>query len=220
MHLEGFRRRTGRRLAHFFRLSTSCPPRGSLHHSFLSLVDGLPAAPLARSLLSFACRRLARLAAHLIARFFRLSTACPPRRSPGPCRTVPTVRCAYLQWQRGRIHVMLAWRGIVEKATGCLLNDWVSAVLSHPERRQPHQKLISVGLERSSFPRSLDRSFQPLARCAAGEIERFFHLSMSCPPCCSLLRSFVPLVDVLPTAPLTALQVSFTRRRLIFCAAR
>jgi hypothetical protein len=67
------------------RVSFSCrplaPPRRSLHRSFLSLVDVLPAAPLAESLVSFSCRRHARRAARSVARFFLLSTSCPPRRS-------------------------------------------------------------------------------------------------------------------------------------------
>jgi hypothetical protein len=47
----------------FIFLSTSFPPRRSQHRSFLSLADVSPAAPLAVSCVTFACRRLARRAA-------------------------------------------------------------------------------------------------------------------------------------------------------------
>jgi hypothetical protein len=40
----------------------------------------LPAALLAASLVSFACRRLARRATHCVTCFFPLSTSYPPRR--------------------------------------------------------------------------------------------------------------------------------------------
>jgi hypothetical protein len=59
-------RRTAPCIARFFLLPTSCPPRRSLYHSFLSLADVLLAAPLAVSLVSFSCRRLARSAARRI----------------------------------------------------------------------------------------------------------------------------------------------------------
>jgi hypothetical protein len=55
-------RRSARCIACFFLSSTFCPPRCSVHRSFLSLVDVLPAAPLAASLV-----------------FFQFSTFCPPR---------------------------------------------------------------------------------------------------------------------------------------------
>jgi hypothetical protein len=74
-------RRAARCIARFFRWSTSCPPRRSLRRSFLSLVDVLPAAPLAASFVSFARRYLARRPARCIARFFLLPTCCPPHRS-------------------------------------------------------------------------------------------------------------------------------------------
>jgi hypothetical protein len=73
-------RRTARCRACFFLLLTSCPPRRSLHRSFLSPSDVLPAAPLAESLVSFSGRRLARRAARSLRRSFLL-TSCPPRRS-------------------------------------------------------------------------------------------------------------------------------------------
>jgi hypothetical protein len=79
-------------------ISLNHPQRRWLHVSFLSLLDGSPAATLAASLVSFACQRLARLAARRIASSFTgrrlargatrciaccfgLSTSCPPYRS-------------------------------------------------------------------------------------------------------------------------------------------
>jgi hypothetical protein len=55
-------RRAARCIARFILLSTSCPPRRSLHRSFFSLADVLPAAPLAELLVAFSCRLLARRA--------------------------------------------------------------------------------------------------------------------------------------------------------------
>jgi hypothetical protein len=60
----------------------ACPPRSSVDRLFLSLVNDLADVPLAESLVSFACRRLAHRAAHWIACFFPPSTSCSPRRSP------------------------------------------------------------------------------------------------------------------------------------------
>jgi hypothetical protein len=66
-------------------LSTSCPLLRSLHRLILSVVDVLPAAPLAASLVSFPRRRLARCSAPCIARLFLVHTsASPPRRSRNP----------------------------------------------------------------------------------------------------------------------------------------
>jgi hypothetical protein len=55
-------------IACLFYLSTSGAPRGSLNHSFLLLVDILPAVPLAASLVCITCRSL------------YLSMTCPPHR--------------------------------------------------------------------------------------------------------------------------------------------
>jgi hypothetical protein len=49
-----------------------------LHRVFLSLVDVLPAAPLAASLVSFSCRWLSRRATRCIASFFHPSTSYLP----------------------------------------------------------------------------------------------------------------------------------------------
>jgi hypothetical protein len=65
----------------FLYLSMTCPPCRSLHRSFLSLADDIPAVPLAASLVSFSCRRLACRAARCITRFSLLPTSCPPCRS-------------------------------------------------------------------------------------------------------------------------------------------
>jgi hypothetical protein len=65
---------------------------------------------------------------------------------------------------------------------------------------------------------------QGLARRAARCIARFFLLPTTCPPCCSLNRSFLSLADDLPAAPLAASLVLFTRsglpRRAARCIAR
>jgi hypothetical protein len=72
-------RRLARRAAHcvacFFHSSSSCSPRRSLHCPFLSLFDVLHAALLAKSLVTFTRRHLARRAARCIACFFHLSTS-------------------------------------------------------------------------------------------------------------------------------------------------
>jgi hypothetical protein len=62
-------------------LPTTCLQCRSLHRSFLSVADDLPAALLAASLVSFSRRRLARYVARCIPRFFLLPTTCPPCRS-------------------------------------------------------------------------------------------------------------------------------------------
>jgi hypothetical protein len=51
-------------IASFFLLRMFCPLRRSLNRSFLSLADALSVAPLAESLVSFSCGRLASCAAH------------------------------------------------------------------------------------------------------------------------------------------------------------
>jgi hypothetical protein len=77
---------TGRRVARrspyrlLLSLGDVLPSRCSLRRLFHSLVDVLPAAPLANSLVSFPRRRLACRGAHCIVCFFS-STAYPPRRS-------------------------------------------------------------------------------------------------------------------------------------------
>jgi hypothetical protein len=68
-------------IARFFLLMTPGPRRRSLHRSFLSLADVLPAAPLPESPVSLSRRRLARRAARGIARSFLLPTSGPPRPS-------------------------------------------------------------------------------------------------------------------------------------------
>jgi hypothetical protein len=72
--------RATRFIARFFLYPTPCSPRHSLHRSFLSLADALPAVPLAASLVSFTRRRHAR-AARCIAAFFLFPTSCRPCRS-------------------------------------------------------------------------------------------------------------------------------------------
>jgi hypothetical protein len=68
-------------IARFFLLPMTYPPRRSLHHSFVSLADFLPAVPLVAYLVSFTRRRLARRAARCVTRFFLLLTSCAPRLS-------------------------------------------------------------------------------------------------------------------------------------------
>jgi hypothetical protein len=74
-------RRATRFIPRFFLCLTPCPPRRSLHGSFLYPADAMPAAQLVASLFSSTCRRLARGATRCIARFFLPPTSCPPRRS-------------------------------------------------------------------------------------------------------------------------------------------
>lgn len=57
-------------ITRFFLSLAACPPRRWLHRFFLSLVDILPAAPLAVSRVSFTRRRFAHRTARCIARFF------------------------------------------------------------------------------------------------------------------------------------------------------
>jgi hypothetical protein len=78
---QRFARRAVRCIARFFFLSTSCPQRRSLHHSFLCLDNGLPAAPLAVPLVSFSCQGFARRAVLCIGRSFFSSTSCLLHRS-------------------------------------------------------------------------------------------------------------------------------------------
>jgi hypothetical protein len=76
-----------RRISHFFRLSTACPKRCSLHRSLLLRVNCVRAGLLVKSLISSPRRQVARRAASCIARrisrrsapFFSSLTACPPR---------------------------------------------------------------------------------------------------------------------------------------------
>jgi hypothetical protein len=68
-------------IACFSHRTTGCPQRRSLNISFLSLFDGLTAAPLAGSLDSFCCRHHACHAARCIACFSHRSTSYPQRRS-------------------------------------------------------------------------------------------------------------------------------------------
>jgi hypothetical protein len=73
-------RPAARCIAYFFHSSTSCPPpRCWLHRLFVLLVNVLPAASLAASLVSFLRRRLACRATHCVAHFSWLSTSCPLR---------------------------------------------------------------------------------------------------------------------------------------------
>jgi hypothetical protein len=112
---------------------------------------------------------------------------------------------------------MLACRGVVQKATGCLLNNSVSAVLRHPERVQPHQMVISVELEHLILFRA--RSLQCLVDRVAHGIACFYRISMGFPP--HLAEFLFPsLVDVLPVAPLAVSLVSLACRRLSRRAAR
>jgi hypothetical protein len=77
---RGLARHTARFIARLFLVPTFCPPCRWLYHLFRSLVQVLPAAPLAASLVCFFCRRLAFRAARCITRFCLLLTSCAPRR--------------------------------------------------------------------------------------------------------------------------------------------
>jgi hypothetical protein len=75
-------RRAGDFVARLFIQLTSCPPRCSLYHSFLSLADVTPTVPLAVTFVSFSRRRQTRRARHAtdyIARFFLPLMSRPPR---------------------------------------------------------------------------------------------------------------------------------------------
>jgi hypothetical protein len=168
-------------IARFIRLLTSCPPRCSLHHSFLSPADATAAAPLAESLVSFFCRRLARRVARFITRFFLPSTPRPPYRLRNRSflslfDALPAVRLAASL-------VSCSRRRHVRRAACCIARFFLP-----PTTRLP-----------TSRPRSRSRYHSFLSRAPT-----------CCPRRRSLNRSFLSLADALPAAPLAASLVCFS----------
>jgi hypothetical protein len=175
-------------IAGFFVISTSCPPRRSLHLVTL-LINVWHAAPLAASHVSFSCQQLARRAARFIACFFLLPTTFPPRRSlhrlisslvdvwPSALLAASLVSfaCHCLDRRTGR-QIAHASLSLAAPVSASLIS------LSRPPRRSP------------------DRSFLFVARCALAG----FCDSIAPPLRRSQDRSFPPLIDNYRAATLVA----------------
>jgi hypothetical protein len=203
---RGLARRAACRIACFSPLLTSCPPRCSLHSSFLCLVDVLPTAPLAAQLVSFSCQRFARRAARCITCFFLLLTSCPLRRSLhrsflSLADILPAVPPAVSL-------VCSSCRRLAHRAVRCIARFFLFLTSCPPCR-----SCLSVGdvLPAALLAASLvSFSCQRFACPAVRFIARFFFLSTSCPQHHSLYGSFLPLVDVFLAVPIAASLVSFS----------
>jgi len=193
-------------IAGFFLSSTPCPPRRSLHLTFLSLANGLPAAPLAASHVPFT---------H--------STTIPPRRSlhrlisslddvwPSALLAASLVSFTHRRLARRAAtphHLFLSLADFLPAAplAASLVSFACHCLDRRTGRRIAHASLslaapVSASLISLSRPphRSPDRSFLFVARCAARWIARFLLLSITTPPRRSWHRWFNSLVDGFPT---------------------
>jgi hypothetical protein len=173
-------------IACILRLSTSYPPRHSLHCLILSVVDGFPATELAVAPVTFTRRRLAHHTTRRITRFFPLSMACPSRRS---------LRRLFLSL----LDVMST-----APPTGSLLS---SVRTSHCTQRASSDRLFPWFVNvLPTAPLAASHFSFPCRRLA----RRADHSTTSSPPRRSLHRVFLLLVDVVPAAPLAASLVSFS----------
>jgi hypothetical protein len=207
-------------IARFFLLRRSralCP---SLHRSFLSLVDVLHAALLAKSLVLFPRPQLARRAAHCIACLFHLSTSCPPRRSlhrlfyslvhslPAALLTASLVTSLIDMLPAASLSASLVSfprRQLARRAAhriACLFHLSTSC----PPRRSRHRMFIFLVDVQPTAPLAeslVSFTCRRLGRRAARCFACFYHLSTSCPPRRFLRRLFSSLADVLPAVLLT-----------------
>jgi hypothetical protein len=172
------RRRFARRAAHciarFFLLPTSCPPRWSLHLLFLSPAGDLPAAPLAASLVSFSCQRLARRAVRCIVGFFLSSMFYPPRRSLH--RSFLSLANDLSAAPLAASLVSFSSRRLARRAVRCIVGFFLSSMFC-PQRRSLHRSFLSLANVLPAAPLAaslVSFSSRRLARRAARCIARFF----------------------------------------------
>jgi hypothetical protein len=174
-------------IARFFLSPTAFPPLRSQRCVFLSLVEVLPAVPLAVSLVSFSCRRLGRRAARCIACFVHSLRSCPRRHSQ--------------------------YRSFLSLADDLPAAPLTASPC--PPCRSLHRSFLSPAdatpaalLAASLVSFSRRRHARRATRCIA----RFFLPRTTRTPRRLLNRSFHSLFDALPAAPLAEALVCFSRR--------
>jgi hypothetical protein len=190
----------------------SCPPRRFLRRLFDSLVDSLPAEPLAESLVSFTCRRLGHRAGHCYACFYPLSTSYPPHRFlrhlvyslvDSLPATLLTVSVGCFSCRHPARHAACCVACFIASSTACpprcswnhlvlslvdilaaapLTAKLVSITCSHRFQRRSFYSLVD-SLPPAPLPESLvSITCRHLACRVAHCITCLFHLSTSCPP--------------------------------------
>jgi hypothetical protein len=161
-----------------------------LNRRFLSHADNTASVPLAESLISFSCRRLARFAARCIPHLFLLTTSYQSRRSQnrsflGPAEDTPTAPL-------GLSLVSFSFRPLARRAARYIARFFLLPIL-FPLFRQLNCSVLFVADFLSVVPVAV--SVVLLSMSGARLIALFFHPSMWCPACRSLV--LIPILTIL-----------------------